>query len=98
MAALTANAKISEVRRTCMNKKIYWSLGVGLLGLLVVQKGTYWFSVTYLHDIVTSVLGAFGGAIIGFLLGCIVENTTDERSRRFKVLYWLLVMAILGSF
>jgi phosphate/sulfate permease len=81
-----------------MNERIYWSLGVGLLGLLLVQKGTYWFSVTYLHDTVNSVLGAFGGAIIGFLLGCIVENTTDERSRRFKVLYWLLVMAIFGSF
>ena len=81
-----------------MNRRFYWGLGVGLLGLLLVQKGTYWFRVTYPHDIVTSVLGASGGATIGFLLGCIVEKTTDERTRRFKLLYWLLVMAIFGSF
>jgi len=81
-----------------MKKRIYWGLGVGLLGLLLAQKGTYWFSATYLHDIVTSVLGAFGGVLIGFLISCIVEKPTDERSRRFKVLYWLLVMAIFGSF
>ena len=67
-----------------MNKRIYWSLGVGLLGLLLVRKGTNWFSVTYLHDTVISVLGAFWGAIIGFLLGYIAENTTDERSRRSR--------------
>jgi hypothetical protein len=81
-----------------VRKRIYWGLGVGLLGLLFTQKGTYWFSATYLHDIVTSVLGAFGGVLIGFLISCIVEKTTDERSRRFKVLYWFLGMAIFGSF
>lgn len=64
----------------------------------MVQKRTYWFSVTYLHDIVTSVLGAVGGAVVGFLLSCIVERSTGQWSRRFKVVYWLLVMAIFGSF
>jgi len=81
-----------------MKKRIFWSLSVGLLGLLLVQKSTYWFSVTYLHDAATSVVGALGGTVIGFLLGCIVEKTTDERSRRAKVLYWLLVTGIFGSF
>jgi phosphate/sulfate permease len=80
-----------------MKKRIYWGLGVGLVGLLLVQKETYWVSGTYLHDVVTSVLGAVGGVTIGFLIGCIVEKTTDERSRRLKVLCWLLVMAIFGS-
>lgn len=58
-----STAKISEVRRAVMNKRIYWSLGVGLLGLLLVRKGTNWFSVTYLHDTVISVLGAFGARL-----------------------------------
>jgi len=81
-----------------MNKRIYWSLGLGVVGLFLVQKQTYWFSGTFWQDIKTSGLGAFGGALMGFLLGCIVERTADERPRRLKVLYWLLVMAIFGSF
>lgn len=68
------------------------------MGLLLAQKHTYWYSVSFKRDIFTSALGALGGAVIGYLLGCIVENTNDERRRRVKVLYWLLVMATFGSF
>ena len=32
------------------------------------------------------------------LLGCIVERPSDERQRRLKVLYWVLIMAILGLY
>jgi len=53
---------------------------------------------SFARDIFTSALGALGGALIGYLLGCIVENASDERHRRVKVLYWLLVMATFGSF
>jgi len=81
-----------------MNRRIMWSLGVGLVGLLLAQKHTYWYSASFARDIFTSALGALGGALIGYLLGCIVENASDERHRRVKVLYWLLVMATFGSF
>jgi len=81
-----------------MRRKIYWSLGVGLAGIFLAQKGTYYFSGTFLRDLETLTVGALGGVGAGFLLGCIVERTTGERNRRLKVLYWVLVMAILGSY
>jgi hypothetical protein len=81
-----------------MRKKIYWSLGTGLVGVLLAQKGAYGLPGTYLEDLGTFALGAIGGAIAGLLIGCIVEQTKDERKRQLKVLYWLLVMAILGSY
>lgn len=81
-----------------MNRRIVWSLGVGLVGLLLAQKHTYWYSASIVRDIFASVLGVLGGTIIGYLLGCIVEETSDERHRRMKILYWLLVMATFGCF
>jgi membrane associated rhomboid family serine protease len=81
-----------------MNRKLYWTLGVGLVGLLLATKGTYWFPGTYFHDAESLTLGLLAGAIIGFLLGCIVEKTMDERRRRAKVLYWLFAMAVFGSY
>jgi hypothetical membrane protein len=81
-----------------MNKKVYWTLGLALVGLFLAEKQTYWLSVTYVYDVGTLALGACGGAVVGFFLACIVQNTTDERSRRFKILYWLLVMTAVGSF
>ena len=81
-----------------MNRKIAWSFGVGLVGLYLVQKQTYWLPGTYLNDALTSAAFAIGFAIAGFLLGCIVTKTADERQRRLKILYWLGVMGIFGTF
>jgi len=81
-----------------MNRRIIWSLGVSFVGLLLAQKQTYWYSASFTHDIFTSALGVLGGGIIGYLLGCIAEDTSDERHRRVKVLYWLLVMTVFGMF
>lgn len=81
-----------------MSRKLWWTLGVGLVGLLLATKGSYWFPGTFLRDAESMTLGLIGGAIIGFSLGCIVEKTTDERRRRAKVLYWLLAMAVFGSY
>jgi hypothetical protein len=36
------------------------------------------------------------GAVNGFLFGCIVQKTTDERRSRVKILYWLFAMAVFG--
>lgn len=68
------------------------------MGLLLAQKQTYWYSASLPRDIFTSALGALGGGVIGYLLGYIVENASDERHRRVKILCWLLVMATFGSF
>jgi predicted MFS family arabinose efflux permease len=81
-----------------MNRKLYWTLGVGLVGLLLATKGTHWFLGTYFRDAESLTLGLLAGGIIGFLLGCIVEKTTDERRRRAKVVYWLFAMAVFGSY
>ena len=81
-----------------MKRKIYWSVGLAIVGLLIAQKQTYWVPGTYLFDIETSTVAIAGCAIAGFTLGCIVETTATERQRRLKILYWLVVMAILGSF
>ena len=79
-----------------MKRKLYWTLGVGLVGLLLATKETYWFSGTYETDAETSALGILAGGIIGFLLSCIVEETEDKRKRRLKVLYWLFAMSVFG--
>jgi len=81
-----------------MKRKLCWTLGVGLVGLLLATKETHWFPGTYVHDAESLALGILAGAVIGFLLGCIVEKTTDERRRRVKVLYWLLAMAVFGFY
>lgn len=81
-----------------MNKRIAWSLGVGLVGLYLAQKQTYWLQGTFLRDIRTCTIATLGCAAAGFFLGCIVEKTRDERSRRIKLFYWMLVMGIFGSF
>jgi MFS-type transporter involved in bile tolerance (Atg22 family) len=81
-----------------MRRRIYWSLGLGIVGLLLSEKQTYWLPGTYLRDIRTLALAVVGCAVAGFLLGCIAERTVDERHGRTKILYWLVVMAIFGSF
>jgi hypothetical protein len=81
-----------------MNKKVYWTLAACLVGVFLAQKANYWVPGTNRQDIENSALGAVGGAVIGFMFGCIVENTADERRRRFKILYWLLAMAIFGCY
>jgi hypothetical protein len=81
-----------------MRKKTYWSIGLAVVGLLIAQKQTYWLPGTYLLDLETCTVAVVGCAIAGFTLGCIVETTTTERQRRLKILYWLVVMVILGSF
>ena len=81
-----------------MRKRMFWSLGLSMVGLLLAQKQTYWVPGTYFDDIKTSTLAVGGFGVAGFLLGCIVDKTPDERQRRAKLLYWLVVMAIFGSF
>ena len=81
-----------------MKRKIYWAAGLAVVGLYLVQKQTYWLPSTYLQDLVKSLLGVFGGALTGFLLGCIVEEVSEQRKRVLKLLYWLIVMAIFGCF
>jgi hypothetical protein len=81
-----------------MNRKLYWTLGVGLVGLLLATKETYWFPGTYFHDAESLALGTLAGGAIGFLLGCIVEKTADERRKRLKILYWLAAMAVFGFY
>jgi amino acid transporter len=81
-----------------MKRKIYWSVALATVGLLIAQEQTYWLPGTYLLDIETCAIAIVGCAAAGFTLGCIVEATTTERQRRLKILYWLVVMAILGSF
>jgi hypothetical protein len=81
-----------------MNRKLWWTFGVGLVGLLLATKETYWFPGTYFHDAESLTLGILAGTVIGFLFGCIVEKTADEWRRRAKVLYWLFAMAIFGSY
>lgn len=81
-----------------MNRKIVWSFGVGIVGLYLAQKQTYWLPGTYFHDALTSAAYAIGSAIAGFLMGCIVTKTVNERQRRLKIFYWLGVMGIFGTF
>jgi hypothetical protein len=81
-----------------MKRKIYWSIGLAIVGFLIAQKQTYWLPGTYLLDIETCAVAIVGCAVAGFTLGCIVETTATEWQRRLKILYWLVVMAILGSF
>ena len=81
-----------------MKRKIFWSVCLALVGLFIAQKQTYWLPGTYLLDIETCTVAIVGCAVVGFALGCIVETTATERQRRLKILYWLVVMAILGSF
>jgi len=81
-----------------MKKKIYWTLGVALVGFYLAQKQTYWFPETYLLDWTKSVLGILGGGTVGFLFGCIVEEASERKQRLLKVFYWLLLMAIVGYF
>jgi hypothetical protein len=81
-----------------MNRKLAWTLGVGLVGLLLAAKETYWFPGAYFRDAGILALGILAGALIGFLFSCIVERTADERRRRAKVLYWLFAMAVFGIY
>ena len=81
-----------------MDKKLSWSLGLGLVGLCVAQKHTYWMPGTYLRDARTSAIAMIGCAAAGFLLGFIITKTPSERQRKLKVLSWLAVMGIFGSF
>ena len=81
-----------------MRKRISWSFAVGLVGAFLAEKGTYWLPGTYLADLGALTFGFLGGAIAGFLLGCIVEKTRDEQHRRLKILYWVLATAILGVY
>jgi phosphate/sulfate permease len=81
-----------------MRKKIYWASGLAVVGLYLVQKQTYWLPATFLEDLVKSLLGVSGGALTGYLLGCIVEQVSEQRKRLLKLVYWLLVMAIFGCF
>jgi hypothetical protein len=81
-----------------MKRKIYWSVGLAIVGLLIAQKETYWEPGTYLLDIETCTVAVVGCAVAGFTSGCIVDTTATERHRRLKILYWLVVMVILGSF
>jgi len=81
-----------------MKRRTYWSIGLAVVGLLIAQKQTYWLPGTYLLDIETCTVAIVGCAVAGFTLGCIVESTATERQRRLKILYWLVVIAILGSF
>lgn len=81
-----------------MRLRMYWSAGLSIVGLVLAQKQTYWVPGTYFRDIKTSIFAVVMSAVAGFLLGCIVEKAADERQRRMKILYWLIVMAIFGSF
>jgi hypothetical protein len=81
-----------------MKRRIYWSVGLAVVGLLIALKDTVWLPGIYLLDIVTCTVAIVGCAVAGFTLGCIVDRTGTERQRRMKILYWLVVMAILGSF
>jgi hypothetical protein len=81
-----------------MRRKIYWSAGLAIVGLLIAQKQTYWLPGTYLRDIETCGVAIVGCAIAGFTLGCIAERAATERQRRMKIFYWLAVMTIFGSF
>ena len=71
-------------------------MAVGFVGFLLTTKKTIWIPGTYLDDAESLALGIIGGAVIGFLLSCIVEESTNERQRRAKVIYWLFVMAVFG--
>jgi hypothetical protein len=87
-----------KVGEASMKRKVSWSFGVGLVGLYLAQKQTYWLPGTYLRDTLTSAAVAIGFAIVGFLLGCIATRTVNKRQRRLKVMYWLAVMGILATF
>jgi hypothetical protein len=80
-----------------MKKKIAWTVGVALVGLLLATKGTYWLPGTYGGDSANLALGMAAGGLVGFLIGCIVEKTTDSRKRKLKVLYWTLALAVFGA-
>jgi phosphate/sulfate permease len=81
-----------------VKKKVLWSLGLAIIGLFLAQKQVYWLPGTYSRDIETCSFAIVGCAVAGFIVGCIVERTKTERQRRPKILYWLLVTCILGSF
>jgi peptidoglycan/LPS O-acetylase OafA/YrhL len=77
-------------------KRLAYSLVLGMVGLMLAEKHTYWMPGTYIRDFATLMLGVIGGGIIGFLLGCIVEEGREPKGR--KIVYWILAMAIFGYY
>lgn len=80
-----------------MKKKIVWTVGVALVGLLLATKETYWIAGTHVGDAAKLALGVVAGGSVGFFIGCIVEKTTDRRKRKLKVLYWTIALAVFGA-
>ncbi|HEX5425928.1 MAG TPA: hypothetical protein VFW94_20435 [Candidatus Acidoferrales bacterium] len=80
-----------------MKKKMKWTIGVALVGGLLSTKGAYWLPGTYAADAANVALAMIPGGLIGFLIGCVVEKTTDTRKRKLKILYWTLALVVFGS-
>jgi len=81
-----------------MRKRIFWSVGVGLVGLYLATADTYWLPGTLLSDLSALAFGIVGGGFAGYSIARVAESVADERTRRLKVLHWLFVMAVLGCF
>ena len=81
-----------------MTKRFWWAISLSVLGLCMYQKQTYWLASSYLRDLRLSISGLLGGALVGYLIGTIVEKTKDQHQRRVKVAYWVVVLFIFGCF
>jgi hypothetical protein len=94
---LVASSSVKKIND--MNQKtLSWTIAVGLVGVLLASKETYWYPGTYLSDLSSLGVGLVGGAMLGFLFGLIVKKTTDEREARAKIFNWLLAMTGFGLF
>lgn len=43
-----------------------------------------------------SIVGAIVGFVLGFLVGCAILAAGDRRNSNFRVLFWVLLVALLG--
>lgn len=71
-------------------KRVFWTVGMGTVGLLLGLKGQDTPS-----DIWWTALGTIWGASIGYGLGTIFDQ---DRPTRHLVIYWAATLALVGLF
>jgi hypothetical protein len=71
-------------------KRVFWTVGMGTVGLLLGLKGQDTPS-----DIWWTALGTIWGASIGYGLGTIFDQ---DRPTRHLVMYWAATLALVGLF
>jgi hypothetical protein len=71
-------------------KRVFWTVGMGTVGLLLGLKGQ-----DTPTDIWWTALGTIWGASIGYGLGTIFDQ---DRPTRHLVMYWAATLALVGLF